>query len=301
MKLAVITITYNDDFKFKEWFDWYTEYKLEIDYHLIIDNGSNPEYLQKVKEYFVDSEIIELGHNGGCTEAYNVGIKKAMSIADVEYISLIGNDIRIPQGQFTRWVEFMNKHRDIYMSYPLVFQKDSTGNECDNFGYEINYNTMGMRMFKMDEKNYLNWDEFRVCECGLGGINMARKEYYMKVGLQDENLFMYHDEVDMGLRAKDKGLTLATISTIQVWHMHINPLRKTFKTPVANYYQMRNHIYLLKKYKVKGRFLDIFRTVLSCFSIFKKKEMLLKERMVEFFYCLKACRDGIMGKMGIIK
>lgn len=33
-----------------------------------------------------------------------------------------------------------------------------------------------------------------------GGCNLAKREFYEKVGLQDENLFMYNDEMDMYFR-----------------------------------------------------------------------------------------------------
>lgn len=49
MKIAAITIAYNDGYKFKEWCQWYEEYKDEIAIHIIVDNHSVPKYLQQVK------------------------------------------------------------------------------------------------------------------------------------------------------------------------------------------------------------------------------------------------------------
>ena len=43
MKIAVIQITFNDGYKFKEWCGWYEEFKNEIDTHIIVDNGSKPD------------------------------------------------------------------------------------------------------------------------------------------------------------------------------------------------------------------------------------------------------------------
>ena len=59
MKVAMITVTYNDSYKFKEWCQWYEEYKSEIDLHIVVDNGSEKDYLNMVKDYFTNSIIIE--------------------------------------------------------------------------------------------------------------------------------------------------------------------------------------------------------------------------------------------------
>lgn len=97
MKIAAITITYNDDYKFREWCIYYNEYKSEIDLHIIVDNGSEQQYLKQVKSFFTDSIIIERKTNGGCTGAYNNGLKMALEREDIDAILLIGNDIRLAE------------------------------------------------------------------------------------------------------------------------------------------------------------------------------------------------------------
>ena len=49
MKLAGVSITYNDGYKVNEWFRWYEEYKDELYKLIIVDNGSDPEYLKQVE------------------------------------------------------------------------------------------------------------------------------------------------------------------------------------------------------------------------------------------------------------
>lgn len=61
MNIAAITITYNDGYKFKEWVEHYQEYKSELYLHIIVDNGSEDEYMAQLKSTFTDSIIIERG------------------------------------------------------------------------------------------------------------------------------------------------------------------------------------------------------------------------------------------------
>ena len=86
MKIAAITITLNDDFKFKEWVSHYQLYKDDVYLHIIVDNGSSPEYVKKLEEFFPESHIIKRNSNGGCTESYNDGIKYALEKKlDIDY------------------------------------------------------------------------------------------------------------------------------------------------------------------------------------------------------------------------
>ena len=78
MKIAAITLTRNDDFRLVPWKMYFKDYKDELYEHIVVDNGSTPEYQRKLREAFPDSTHIELGYNGGCTGAYNAGIRHAL-------------------------------------------------------------------------------------------------------------------------------------------------------------------------------------------------------------------------------
>ena len=72
MKIAAITLTRNDDFRLVPWKMYFKDYKDELYEHIVVDNGSTPEYQRKLREAFPDSTHIELGYNGGCTGAYRI-------------------------------------------------------------------------------------------------------------------------------------------------------------------------------------------------------------------------------------
>ena len=95
MGVAAITVCYNDGYKLKEWFNNYLFYKDSIDKLIIVDNGSEIDFLEKLKELFKDAIVIERKKNGGCTAAYNDGIRMALSDDSIDAIMLIGNDIKI--------------------------------------------------------------------------------------------------------------------------------------------------------------------------------------------------------------
>lgn len=241
MKIAVISITYNDGYKIKEWKKWYDEYKNEVYLHIIVDNGSDEEYFKELYEYFPTSVILQLGYNGGCTGAYNFAIDYALKDTNVDAIVLLGNDIRMPKGEMTKLYQFLYEDISYGMVYPLLLNSTSSKQNPPNYGYVVDKKKLEMEPVK-------NEDDIYSSNCGPGGCNMAKPLFYRKVGLQDGNLFMYFDEVDMALRTEKVGLKMATTSNVHAWHMHINKNGGEKRFPLAAYLLARNRIYLAKKH-----------------------------------------------------
>lgn len=244
MNLAVITMTYNDSFKFKEWCRWYEEYKNDKNLHIIVDNGSEQQYLSQVKEYFKNSVIIERSSNGGCTAAYNDGIKVALKNNKIDAIALIGNDVRLGKDYLPTLYRFLKSNSQYGMVGGVVFKKDSkiVENYGDNmlFGFfpKSNFCKKNIEMLPASMKvSYVP-----------GGINMASREFYEKVGLQDEKLFMYNDEMDMFYRARKVGLLEAVTKSAIAWHQHIaNPIKIDMSSKMAKL-NGRNRVYIAKKH-----------------------------------------------------
>lgn len=241
MKVAAIVITYNDDYKLKEWVEHHQFYKNELFLHIIVDNGSKSEFLNMVEESFADSHIIKRNTNGGCTGAYNDGIRFALSDIEVDAIMLIGNDIKLETGSITKIYDFLNSNFQYGMVAPVILAKDSE--IIDDFGCEVS-KTLYMQPYDVGKNISEVKTKERVVESVTGGMNMASRAFYETVGLQDENLFMYSDEVDMAIRAKKAGFKMAVTKEVKSWHQHINPQNQPFRHPYSSYLIGRNKIYL---------------------------------------------------------
>lgn len=294
MKVAAITVTYNDNYKFKEWCNHYEEYKSELYMHIIVDNGSEKKYLEQVKNYFSNSIIIERAINGGCTSAYNDGIKHALSDNNVDAIMLIGNDIRLEEGGITKLFEILQSKKEYGMIAPLMFMKDSR--IIEDFGSEITpFMIMKPRYYKKTEHELPYKTE--IVPTVTGGMNIAKREFYEKVGLQDENLFMYSDEVDMGLRTKKTEYKIIVTAEVHSWHQHINPHERNIRLPYSSYLIGRNKVYLAKKHK--GYFWGFIQFIYH-FYIFLKGWLLNignKEIRIDRQYFLRGSINGFLNRM----
>ena len=293
MKVAAITITYNDGYKFKEWVEHYQEYKEDLYKHIIIDNGSKKKYLNLVKSTFIDSIIIERMSNGGCTIAYNDGIRLALEDENTDAIMLIGNDCKIEKNGIPNLYNFLYSNNKYGMCSPIMFSKDSE--KIEDYGCNIDF-FLYMKV-KNHKKGIQDLPDYIESETVLGGLNIATREFYEKVGLQDEKLFMYSDEIDFGLRAKKSGFKFAFTKNVKSWHQHINPNNKNIRNSYAGFLISRNKIYLGYKHFGFFRAFIIFLYQIICF--FKGIIGSIKNKHFRKynFYFLFGAFCGILKKM----
>ncbi len=255
--LAAIVTSYNDSYKLKEWREHFDEMKAVIDEYIIVDNGSSDTaYLSELKSSFPEATLLELGENKGTTGAYNAGIRYLLRESGADYIMLIGNDIRITPESIEKQIAYLDTHREVGMVAPVLLKKDSM--EIEDGGCSINPRKFTLNPSRVGDR----FDEIdhRAAEVDAvtGGMNIAKRSFYETMGLQDEALFMYSDEVDMGLRAREKGIKMALVAEACAWHQHINPQNNGLRHPYSAYLMGRNKVYLAWKHGPRGNAASLF-------------------------------------------
>lgn len=298
MKIAVIAMTRDDDFRLGPWKEYYEDYKDELYRHVVVDNGSSSEYLDNLKEAFPDSTIVELGYNGGCTEAYNAGIKIALEDPEVDAIALIGNDVKIEKGGLTKLYTLLFSKPEYGMVGPVILRKDS--DIIESFGCSLNQRT-GLPTIL-----YLNCKvtalKGKTMEVGYvaGGANISKRAFYEVdgVGLQDENLFMYGDERNMALRAARKGYKEVVTSDVLAWHQHIpNKKNACSHNPIVGFLIARNFVYTQKIFfNRRITFQVVAYRILVAVAVFLK-HINNKNRRQYYYNFMKGIIAGLKGDM----
>lgn len=297
MKVAAVVVTYNDDYKINEWYSHHQIYKHEVFLHIIVDNGSSVEYLNKVKSLFKDSIIIERNSNGGSTAAYNDGIKLALVDKSIDAIILLANDLKLEDNSISILYNEM-KRTNAGMISPVLLEKDSL--IISDFGCRITNSLFMKPNLKHTHVDTIKDASTIESDALAGGINMSSREFYEQVGLQDEKLFMYSDEVDMGIRARKHGFKLYSTLLTKSWHQHINPpSNSNLRHPFSGYLIARNKLYLARKHfgiiKVIVVLLKLLRINLRVYI----KAIIKRDRGL-FKYCRwygKGIFNGLIGNM----
>jgi hypothetical protein len=252
MSLASITVYCNESFRIPKWKEYYEDYKNEIAIHIIVDNNSsNLEYATMCKE-FPESVILRLQKNGGITAAYNEGIRYVLDNDSIDTIALIGNDIKIEKGGLTTLNNFLMSNDKIGEVSPALLKKDSMiiEDNGDWFDYHLSMNEYDAG------KTYSENVQGHISDGLPGAMNVAKKKMYKDIGLFDETIFMYSDEVDIGLKAKKKGYVFTSYPKVIAWHQHENANAQKERPPFSNYLTARNKVYL------SGRYYSIVRKII---------------------------------------
>jgi len=296
MKIAAVSITQNDFVRIGDWAKHLKEYEDELYRHIIVDNNSTDDYKHLLHQTFQRSEIIELPFNGGCTTAYNRGISLALEDPEVDAILLVGNDVRIERGGLSKLYDLLFSKVEYGMAGTVVLKKDSL--IIESCGIDIDEKSGASTIHEKDKD--LKDVSFNVKEvtCVPGGANLSKAEMYRVVGLQDEKLFMYCDERDMGLRIKKSGYKEVVTSQIKCWHQHISlQTNGEQRNPKTRYLMGRNFIYLAKKhFKKRVVIKDFIRRVLTqtAIAIYNIDKKAYRHN---YYYYMTGMLDALRGKM----
>jgi len=199
---------------------------------ILVDNGSTDGSVEYVKNNFPKVRIISLQKNFGFARAINEGVK----VSRAEYIVLLNNDTSVDK-------EFIKKLIECAELHPEVI---SVNSKLLNFynkkiidGVGILINEVGQaRSIDWQEKDKGQYNSEQYIFGATGGASLFRRESFVKLGLFDENYFMYSEEVDFAFRAQFQRYKSIFCPEAKVFHKH-KATAKKFSAHVE-YWQFRN-------------------------------------------------------------
>lgn len=295
MRIASVTVAFDDFHKIDNWKKYYAVYHNEIDTHIIVDNGSSEEFRTLVESEFPDSVILHRADNGGVTAAYNLGIKYALQDSGIEAILLIDADIKLEQGAISELYKCLSNGNAGFAA-PILLRKDS--NIVENYGCQI---TNGLVYVQSDAGKQLTdvADDSRFVDGVPGGMNMGSRKLYTSIGYEDEKLFMYADELDMAIRARKAGFKLCATKKAIAWHQHANFNGKSIRLPYVAYLSARNVLYIAKKHYGTRKAVSIFvvRFFKAVAWLFAKIVKLQFNQIKYPWYSIVGLVNGIRGDM----
>jgi hypothetical protein len=202
---------------------------------IVVDNNSSDNSVQMIKESFPQVKLIESKTNAGFTMANNQAIK----IAQGRYIMLLNPDTEVIDNALNKMVRFMESRRDCgALGCKLLNTDGSLQRSCRTFP---SLEVMFYSAFFLDSlfpksrifgKYFMTWWDFsdiREVDQPMGSALMIKKEALDKVGLFDENIFIWFDEVDLCYRIKKSGWKIYFTPDVQIKH-HLSQSFKQWKS-----------------------------------------------------------------------
>ncbi len=211
---------------------------------LVVDNISSDESHIKCKEKFPEIKLIENKENLGYCGGNNVGIKQAKG----DYIVILNPDTIVDSNWIDELLSAQNEFGDgLYQPKILSLNENeiiqSTGNMLHVFGFG----------FARDKGKKLSNKKEAIEKIGYasGTCLFTSRKVIEKIGLLDEFLFLYHDDLDFGWRAAQIGIHSYYVPKCKIFHVESYSLKWSAK---KFYWLERNRKYCLLTHYSKSTY-----------------------------------------------
>ena len=211
---------------------------------LVVDNISSDDSHTKCKKQFPDIKLIQNRKNLGYCGGNNVGIKEAKG----EFIVILNPDTIVEENWLDEMFNAFNEFGDGLYQPKIISLNESdiiqsTGNMIHVFGFGF-ARDKGKKIIEKKE-------EIEKIGYASGTCLFTTKKVLEKIGLLDEFLFLYHDDLDLGWRAAQIGINSYYVPKSKIFHAESYSLKWSAK---KFYWLERNRKYCLKTHYSKDTY-----------------------------------------------
>tara|TARA_Y100000816_G_scaffold95740_1_gene66474 strand:- start:361 stop:1224 length:864 start_codon:yes stop_codon:yes gene_type:complete len=242
---------------------------LPKDFHKLIIENSSDEELKKEIEQNYDKTKVVLSKNVGMGAGNNLGILKS----NTQYVYVLNPDVVLKQDTISKINNSISDLRDFAILSPL----------SDNPQFP-NYRTDLDKIISKDNSIIKDVQE-------IDGYSMIiNKNYFIDNIFFDEKFFMYLENVDLCLRAKQNGGKLFIIPDSKIHHLGAQAVDEKYSEQIElsrNWHWMWSKFYFNKKHR--GILISSLLGIISLMGnllkyliyalTFKKKRNIYKMRM----------------------
>ena len=178
----------------------------------VVDNHSKDGSVEYLSERFPNVRLIGSPHNLGFARANNLAIGESRG----EYALLLNPDTVVGESTIRDTLRFMDEHPDAGSLGVRMMDAKGTDAKESRRGLPSPmvafYKMSGLcarfpksKRFGHYYMGYLPWDSPSAIEVVSGAFCLLRKEALEKVGLLDEDFFMYGEDIDLSYRVLKGG------------------------------------------------------------------------------------------------
>ena len=219
---------------------------------IVVDNLSTDYSHIRCKEKFEKIQLIENKENLGYCDGNNVGVRNAKG----DFITILNPDTIVKPN----WLEpLLNAYNSFGegLYQPKILSLDntqilqSTGNMLHIFGF-------GFARDKGKNDSHMKKDVEKIGYAS-GTCLFTSREVFDKIGLLDSFLFLYHDDLDLGWRAAQMGISSLYVPDSIIYHAESYTLKWSAK---KFYWLERNRKYCILTHYSKKTYAKILPSLI---------------------------------------
>lgn len=179
---------------------------------ILVDNNSQDGSFEAAKANFSKAVFIKNEENLGFSAGNNAGIRFALErMAD--YVLLLNYDTEVERDFLANLLEVAESDDRIGVLSPIIFEGRTK--KVWFSGGQIDWVRMkAIHEKKINEKNTESYSTEFVSGCSM----LVKKKVFEKIGLLDEDFFLYWEDVDFSYRAKKAGFDRVLVPKSVVYH-----------------------------------------------------------------------------------
>ena len=215
MDLSVIIVNYKTRDKLRNCLRRVFESRTKFEYEVfVVDNDSRDGSVEMVRDEFPKTKLIVNSENLGYAKANNQAARQTSS----RYVLLLNPDVEIEPDTLEKILAYADVNPSVGICGCKILKPDGTLDKASrrsfpNLANSFLYLTLG----KSDYHLALPDDQIAEVDSVVGAFMLVRREVIDKVGLLDEDFFMYGEDIDWCWRAKAAGYKViyAPVTTVK--------------------------------------------------------------------------------------
>jgi len=178
---------------------------------VVVDNASSDGSADCVTERFPHVRLVRNTENSGFARGNNIGVAASKG----RYLCFVNSDVKVLPDCITRLVDYCEEHAEVGIVGPRVIGGDGqvqrscwgTPTIWNMLWRAVAFDTLFPRCRLFTGFSLNHWSQDTVTPVGIlsGCFWLVRRQALGKVGLLDENFFMYAEDMDWCKRYWDNG------------------------------------------------------------------------------------------------
>lgn len=217
-KLSIVLVNYNSGNYLHDCLKFIEENNEELELDIwVVDSASNDNSIEKVKKDYPKINYILNQENIGFSKANNQALQKIEN----EYILILNPDTKILPKTLGFMVDYIKENKDVGAATCRVELANGKLDWASHRGFPTPLASFFYYFLKNDNYYHLsNQDLTKTHEVDAitGAFFMTRKSVLDKIGLFDEDYFMYGEDLDLCFRIKKMRYKIMFVPDVKIIH-----------------------------------------------------------------------------------
>lgn len=186
----------------------YPKDKFEVFFVKLADQRITPAHIGIKIEFINNKEII------GYSQAINVGVKNGKG----KLMFVINPDIKLDKYTLKKLVEYFLIDRQVAVAGPIVFGLNEPSNISLVDLPVVNFKKLHGKLNPLSPKQLESFKKPVEVDWLSGCAFLFSRKIWKDLGGFEEKLFIYWEDADFCMRAKEKGQKVILVPSAKVWH-----------------------------------------------------------------------------------